>query len=68
MPDGDPPAAKGWAAAITDLNPFKKRARQDAESEEDRKPAGPAKWSMGVLNDPQTIEVPGEYYKSQPHP
>lgn len=22
---------------------------------------GPSKWSMGVLNDPETVEVPGKF-------
>ncbi|KAI6777590.1 uncharacterized protein J7T54_001128 [Emericellopsis cladophorae] len=35
-------------------------AGQDAQANaSDNKRAGPSKWSMGVLNDPTTIEVPG---------
>jgi hypothetical protein len=29
------------------------------ESDEERYDKGPSKWSMGVLNDEQTVEVPG---------
>ncbi|PTB70545.1 MFS general substrate transporter [Trichoderma citrinoviride] len=33
--------------------------RGDARADNAGEKAGPAKWSMGMLNDPETIEVPG---------
>ncbi|OLN86144.1 putative MFS-type transporter C1271.10c-like protein 8 [Colletotrichum chlorophyti] len=33
--------------------------RRHGEGSEDGQEAGPPRWSMGVLNDPKTIEVPG---------
>ncbi|KAL7818753.1 major facilitator superfamily domain-containing protein [Trichoderma aethiopicum] len=33
--------------------------RGEAKAEHEGEKPGPAKWSMGMLNDPETIEVPG---------
>jgi hypothetical protein len=38
---------------------FAKRKPRDVEEDEKDDGSGPPKWSMGVLNDKQTIEVPG---------
>jgi hypothetical protein len=35
-----------------------RRGPRDAEEEDE---GGPAKWSMGILNDKSTMEVPGMY-------
>jgi len=39
---------------------FKKRKPRDVEAD-GKNDSGPPKWSMGVLNDKQTIEVPGTF-------
>ena len=54
-------ASQGWRRFLTtgkqtDPEPDSSKNTSDEEDEKER----PSKWSLGILNDPETDEVPGK--------
>jgi hypothetical protein len=51
-PSEGTPSRASWLSRFRQLS-------TDRESHEEK--TGPAKWSLGVLNDKKTVEVPGRF-------